>query len=53
MDNNCETQKQSDGFAEELLSSFALFLSAEIKQFYKSEEGKKYYEQWRIDHPEN
>lgn len=53
MDNNCKTQKQTNEFSEELLSSFALFLSAEIKQFYQSEEGKNYYKQWKIKHPKN
>ena len=53
MDNNCKTQDRVNEFSEELLSSFALFLSAEIKQFYQSEEGKKYYEQWKIEHQSN
>ena len=50
MDNNLESRK--DGFPEELLSSFALFLSKEIQLFYQSDEGKIYYENWLKEHPE-
>ena len=50
MDNNLEIQE--NGFPEDLLTSFALFLSKEIQLFYKSDEGKTYYENWLKEHPE-
>ena len=50
MDNNLEIQE--NGFPEDLLTSFALFLSKEIQLFYQSDEGKTYYENWLKEHPE-
>ena len=50
MDNNLEIQE--NGFPEDLLTSFALFLSKEIQLFYQSVEGKTYYENWLKEHPE-
>ncbi|MCR5636702.1 MAG: hypothetical protein K6F76_05965 [Clostridiales bacterium] len=50
MDNNLETR--TNGFTEDLLTSFSLFLSKEIQLFYQSDEGKTYYENWLKDHPE-
>ena len=46
MEGNCKTPISKCEFDKKLLSSFALFLSSEIKQFYQSEEGKQYYENW-------
>ena len=50
MDHNLETSKT--GFSEDLLTSFALFLSNEIQSFYQSDKGKEYYENWLKKHPE-
>ncbi len=50
MDNNLETQE--NGFTEDLLTSFSLFLAKEIHSFYQSDEGKTYYENWLKEHPE-
>ena len=50
MDHNLEALNQ--GFPEDLLTSFALFLSKDIQSFYKSDEGKNYYENWLKKHPE-
>lgn len=52
MDNNCKTPKTQLEFDKKLLTSFAFFLSSEIKQFYQSEEGKQYYEKWLKDNPQ-
>lgn len=37
---------------EELLVSFARFLSDEIKGFYRSDRGKDFYAEWLKRHPE-
>lgn len=50
MDNDCETQISKPEFDKKLLTSFALFLSSEIKQFYQSEKGQQYYEKWLNEH---
>lgn len=34
-------------FSEELLNEFADFLVPQIRKFYQSEEGKKFYEEWK------
>lgn len=52
MENKCETQKCEYEFDKELLTSFAFFLSSEIKQFYKNEKGQQYYENWIKKHKE-
>ena len=39
-------------YPKSLLIEFAHFLVPEIKKFYESEEGKKYYENWLKEHPE-
>ena len=49
MDNHLESQ--GNGFTEDLLTSFSLFLSKEIHLFYQSDEGKTYYENWLKEHP--
>lgn len=46
------SEKGSNWFSEELLTSFALFLSKEIQSFYQSEKGKTFYEKWLRKHPE-
>ena len=51
MDNNLEIQE--NGFPEDLLTSFALFLAKEIHSFYQSDEGKTCYENWLKEHPEH
>ena len=53
MEENCKTPISKCEFDKKLLSSFALFLSSEIKQFYQSEEGKQYYENWIKEHVKN
>ena len=50
MDNNLEVRM--NGFPEDLLTSFSLFLSKEIQSFYQSDEGKAFYENWLKEHPE-
>ena len=35
-----------------LLKEYAMFLVPEIRNFYKSEEGKQYYAEWLKKHPE-
>lgn len=50
MNNHLEIQQ--NGFPEDLLTSFALFLSKEIVSFYQSDEGRLYYENWLKKHPE-
>ncbi len=40
------------GLPEEILTSFALFLSKEIQSFYQTEEGKMYFNNWLKEHPE-
>ena len=51
MEENCKTPISKCD--KKLLTSFALFLSSEIKQFYQSEEGKQYYENWIKEHVKN
>ena len=46
MEENCKTLIPKGEFDKKLLTSFALLLSSEIKQFYQSEEGQQYYENW-------
>ena len=53
MEENCKTLFSKCEFDKKLLTSFALFLSSEIKQFYQSEEGKQYYENWIKEHVKN
>ena len=50
MENNLEARE--NGFTEDVLTSFSLFLSKEIHLFYQSDEGKTYYENWLKEHPE-
>ena len=50
MDNKPDARM--DGFPEDLLTSFSLFLSKEIHLFYQIDEGKTYYENWLKEHPE-
>ena len=50
MDHDLEAS--NTGFSEDLLTSFALFLSKEIQSFYQSDKGKVYYENWLKKHPE-
>lgn len=50
MDHDLEAP--NTGFSEDLLTSFALFLSNEIHSFYQSDKGKEYYENWLKKHPE-
>lgn len=50
MDHDLEAP--NTGFSEDLLTSFALFLSNEIQSFYQSDKGKVYYENWLKKHPE-
>ncbi len=50
MDNDLDIRK--NGFPEDLLTSFSLFLANEIRSFYQSDEGKTYYENWLKEHPE-
>lgn len=38
--------------SEELLTSFAKFLVPEIREFYQSEDGWEYYDEWLKEHPE-
>lgn len=49
MDNNPDARM--NGFPEDLLTSFSLFLAKEIHSFYQSDEGKTYYENWLKEHP--
>ena len=37
---------------ESILTELSHFLAREIRNFYASEEGKKYYEEWLSKHPE-
>ena len=53
MEENCKTPIPKCEFDKKLLTSFALFLSSEIKQFYQSEEGKQYYENCIKEHVKN
>ena len=39
-------------FSEKTLTSFAKALAPEIRAFYQSEEGQRYFEQWLKMHPE-
>ena len=39
-------------FSEKTLTSFAKALVPEIRAFYQSEEGQRYFEQWLKKHPE-
>jgi hypothetical protein len=39
-------------FSEKTLTSFAKALAPEIREFYQSEEGQRYFEQWLKRHPE-
>lgn len=39
-------------FSEKALTSFAKALVPEIRAFYQSEEGQRYFEQWLNSHPE-
>ena len=39
-------------FSEKTLTSFAKALAPEIRAFYQSEEGQRYFEQWLKSHPE-
>ena len=39
-------------FSEKTLTSFAKALVPEIRAFYQSEEGQRYFEQWLNSHPE-
>ena len=50
MDHDLEAT--NTGFSEDLLTSFALFLSNEIQSFYQSDKGKVYYENWLKKYPE-
>ena len=39
-------------FEDKLLEQFARAMAPSIKSFYKSDEGRKYYEEWLKKHPE-
>ena len=39
-------------FSEKTLTSFAKALAPEIREFYQSEEGQRYFEQWLKSRPE-
>lgn len=39
-------------FSEKTLTSFAKALVPEIRAFYQSEEGQRYFEQWLTKHSE-
>jgi len=52
MGTEAEIRTNDMEFSEELLISFAKFLAPEIREFYQSDEGKKYFEEWLSEHPE-
>lgn len=53
MPNNVKVVNKSGvKLSEDLLTSFAKFLVPEIREFYQSEDGRAYYEQWLKKHPE-
>lgn len=52
MGNEAKIRTNDNELPEELLISFAKFLAPEIREFYKSDEGKAYYEEWLKKHPE-
>ena len=39
-------------FSKDLLTSLAKALAPEIRAFYESNEGKIYFQNWLINHPE-
>lgn len=52
MKNNIRINYNEIELPKELLNSFAKALLPEIRKFYDSEEGKKYYQKWILKHPE-
>lgn len=52
MESEAEIRTNDMELPEELLISFAKFLAPEIREFYQSDEGKAYFEEWLKMHPE-
>lgn len=52
MENTVKVKQNEIELPQDLLVSFAKFLSPEIAKFYQSDEGKAYYETWMKQHPE-
>lgn len=52
MENTVKVNQNEVELSQNLLVSFAKFLSPEITKFYQSDEGKAYYEKWMEQHPE-
>lgn len=52
MGNESEIRANNLELSEDLLISFTKFLAPEIREFYQSDEGKAYYEEWLKQHPE-
>ncbi len=52
MENTVKVNQNEVELSQDLLVSFAKFLSPEIAKFYQSDEGKAYYEAWTKQHSE-
>ena len=52
MPDDLKTENTRFELPQELLTSFARFISDEIRGFYQSDRGKEFYTEWLKKHPE-